>query len=1097
MSTKFFTNSEQNTLLRKFEGVFENNKDIHFFDALVGFFRASGYFSIRPHLDAVPNIRILVGINVDKIISKYHAKGLLFQSDPGQTINEFLNDTKSDIQSSVYSKKVEDGIMQFIQDIITKKIEIKAHPTRNLHAKIYIFKPKTFNEHKSGHVITGSSNLTDAGLGTTDSSNYEFNILLNDYEDVKFATDEFEKLWAESEAILPTDIQRIEKETFLKADPTPFELYIKFLIEYFGRSIEFDPNSITDLPAGFKRLSYQVDAVSQGYDLMMKHNGFFLADVVGLGKTVIATLIAKKFFYSNNFPTHLSSILIVTPPAIKDNWKNTCEQFGLKTVELITNGSLHKITNPEKYDLIIVDEAHKFRNDTPDSYDALQRLCKTPTKNYLEDGTRAEKKIILVSATPLNNRPADIRNQVFLFQDGKDSTLDVSNLQSYFSRRIEAYKRAVREPDIPTAQKIVSKIYADIRLKIIEPLTVRRTRTDLMEHELYKKDLEEQGIVFPKIEKPRMIMYQMDTELEKLYDFTMAKLSDPNEGIEYYRYRAIEFLLPHLKLKYRNADLLSSQLAKMMRTLLVKRIDSSFYAFKKSIKRFQNASQVMVNMFEKGTIYIAPNLKVNEYLMDDREDELIKMISETSETDPTIQVCKLTDFEAGFKEGLVKDHAILTQLVNEWDKIDDDENDPKLDEFIKQMKNELLEKSINPNSKLVIFSESMETIDHVTSNLKSAGFDDILSISAKNRDKLKTTISENFDANIKLEDQKSNHDIIMSTEVLAEGINLHRANVIVNYDTPWNATKLMQRIGRVNRIGTTASKIYIYNFYPTAKVDTVIELKKKAIMKLQAFHSALGEDSQIYSPDEEVNTFGLFDQSFEEERDERLVYLMELRKFKDESPEYFRKIKNFPLRSRVGRKHSELNKETVCFIRNDRRDVFYKVKEDESFNELSFVETAELFKTQTDEEPKPLHDQHHEQIAIAVKDFNEKLQKESAERQAVDISQSPAEKSAIAFIDAFTKLEFISEEEVKKIKSAKFALKLGRFQKLQRSINKLKKSLKNDVLTPTASLDALIGIIDKYPLNIDGDNDINPAVTIKQYEEIKPAIIISESFINE
>ncbi len=420
MSSKFFTNADQNTLLRKFEGVFTNNPDIKFFDALVGFFRASGYFSIRPYLDNVPNIRVLVGINVDKIIAKYQAQGLLFQGDPQQTINEFLNTVKDDIQASHYTQEVENGILQFVEDIITKKIRIRAHPTRNLHAKIYIFKPVGYNEHKSGAVITGSSNLTNAGLGANVNSNYEFNVLLRDYEDVQFASNEFEPLWEEGISILPEEISRVVRdETFLHSDPTPFELYIKFLIEYFGRSVEFDPNSITDLPAGYKRLSYQIDAVSQGYNLLEKHNGFFLADVVGLGKTVIATLIAKKFFYSNNFPSHISSILIVTPPAIKQYWIDTCENFELKTVEVLTNGSLHKITNPEKYDLIIVDEAHKFRNDTAEAYDALQRLCKTPTKHFQMDGTLSKKKVILISATPLNNRPEDIRNQVFLFQDAK------------------------------------------------------------------------------------------------------------------------------------------------------------------------------------------------------------------------------------------------------------------------------------------------------------------------------------------------------------------------------------------------------------------------------------------------------------------------------------------------------------------------------------------------------------------------------------------------------------------------------------------------------------------------------------------------------
>ena len=231
MSTKFFTNDGGNTLLKKFEGVFEHNKDIRFFDALVGFFRASGYFSIRPHLDGLERIRVLVGINVDELLQRYHAQGLLFKGDAGQTVTEFLKEMKDDIQTARYSRKVEDGILQFLEDIASKKLEIKAHPSRQLHAKIYIFRPEPFNEHHSGHVITGSSNLTDAGLGTHDEiSNYEFNVLLNDYDDVVFAEAEFEKLWKEAVPILPAELKKVQRQTFLNEEFTPFEVYIKFLI---------------------------------------------------------------------------------------------------------------------------------------------------------------------------------------------------------------------------------------------------------------------------------------------------------------------------------------------------------------------------------------------------------------------------------------------------------------------------------------------------------------------------------------------------------------------------------------------------------------------------------------------------------------------------------------------------------------------------------------------------------------------------------------------------------------------------------------------------------------------------------------------------
>ncbi len=282
MSTKFFTNEGQNTLLNKFKGVFENNKDIELFDALVGYFRASGYFKIRPFLEDVPKIRILVGINVDKILSHYHSKRLLFQGDANQTLIEFINELKKDIQTADYNKEVENGIIQFVDDIATKKIEVKAHPHRKLHAKIYIFRPENWNEHKPGNVITGSSNLTEAGLGGEDNYNYEFNVILRDFEDVKFATEEFDRRWKEGIAILPIDVSKVKKETYIYDNFTPFEVYIKFLIEYFGKSVEFDPNSVADLPQGFKRLTYQIDAVNQGFELLRKHNGFFLADVVGL-----------------------------------------------------------------------------------------------------------------------------------------------------------------------------------------------------------------------------------------------------------------------------------------------------------------------------------------------------------------------------------------------------------------------------------------------------------------------------------------------------------------------------------------------------------------------------------------------------------------------------------------------------------------------------------------------------------------------------------------------------------------------------------------------------------------------------------------------
>lgn len=1091
MSTRFFTNDGENTLLNKFKGVFEHNKDIEYFDALVGYFRASGYFRIRQYLNDVPKIRILVGIDVDKIIAKYNAKGLLFQGDANQTLIEFLNEAKEDIQSAKYSKDVEEGILQFIEDISTKKIEIKAHPSRKLHAKIYIFRPDKWNEHNQGKVITGSSNLSDSGLGGFEASNYEFNVILESFDDVSFATNEFEKLWEEGIAILPVEINKVKEETYLNDSFTPFEVYMKFLIEYFGRSVEFDPNSVTDLPEGFKRLSYQVDAVNQGYELLKRHNGFFLADVVGLGKTVVGTLVAKKFFYSNGFPTHISTILVIVPPALKDNWVDTLDKFEIKNYEIITNGSLHKVKDPEKYDLVIVDEAHKFRNDTAEAYNELQKLCKTKTKQVLKDGTRADKKVMLITATPLNNRPSDIANQIYLFQDAKDSTLEIANLQHFFRRKIDEYKKLKDNPNINEVQEAVKFIYKDIRDKVIAPLTIRRTRTDLKIHSQYKTDLDEQGIVFPNIQKPNRLYYKLSPELDQLYDKTMHMLSHETEGIKYYRYQAIKFLKPEKKQKYKNADVASRALASMMKVLLVKRIDSSFEAFKSSLNRFCVATHAMIEMFEKGTIYIAPNLNVTEFIVEGREDELIQKIAEAQLTDPTIEVCAPDDFEATFLDELRRDYAIVEDLNNQWKLITED---PKIDEFIDKLDSEFLSKEINPQQKLVVFSESKETTNYITNCLKQQGRTDVLEVNASNRDALRETIKVNFDANIPREQYQSEYSIIICTEVLAEGVNLHRSNVIVNYDTPWNSTRLMQRIGRVNRIGSVAPNIHIFNFYPTAKVNSDIELEKKAIMKLQAFHSALGEDSEIFSPDEEIQSFGLFEKDVDEEKDERLAYLMELRKFKSENPQEFRRIRNLPLKARVGRKDRTKKGSTICFIRNNKRDAFYWVKENDELEEMGFVEVAKEFRADVPEHGISLHDNHHSQVAFASNYFEDKLQEEMASTQVVDTTQGPNEKRALAYLDGFLSFPFVSEPEKLKIKAAKSAIKLAKFQKLQREVNALKRNAKKAKIKPVELLDAVIKIIDKYPINSDDAETSTPIVTVKSFEKMKPEIIISESY---
>ena len=1084
MGTNFFTNEKENTLLEKIEGVFKYRK-VHFFDALVGYFRASGYFRIRKFIQQTPKIRILVGINVDKLTYQANRQGLLFNPSEEKTQEEFFDEIKRNIQEAKYDKEVEDGMYQFIEDIMTGRITMRIHPKQNIHAKIYIFREEVYHPHSYGSVITGSSNLTEAGL----EKNFEFNVELRYDDDIQFATETFEKLWAESVEIDISHIEKIKRESYLNPDFTPYEVYLKFLLEYFGKSIDFDPNSVSDLPNGYKKLSYQIDAVNDGYAKMMKHNGFFLSDVVGLGKTVVPALIAKKFFFSNGFPAYRSHTLIIVPPAMQTSWEATLSEFKLDNFKVITNGSLHKIQNPELYDLIIVDEAHKFRSDTASMYTELQKLCKTQAKHY--DGSLHDKKVILVSATPLNNKPEDIANLVYLFQDSKDSTLEEGNLQKFFREQIDRYNKLKKQKNISLIAEEIKAIYERIRVKVVEPLTVRRTRTDLMENDAYKQDLLKQGIQFPEVKAPCKIYYQLDDRLDDLYDKTIMYLSDQNNGLQYYRYQAIKYLKPDKKNKYKKADMISVQLAKIMKTLLVKRIDSSFYAFKQSLKRYYNANQIMLNMFEKGTIYIAPNLKVNELLSEDKEEDLIKLSEEARDTDSTIEICTPNDFVEGFKDGIEADNKILKELVKLWDEVD---SDPKLDIFIDYLKTRLFDKEINQEGKLVIFSESKETTKYLSDSLRENGFDHILTVQSDNRDTQMPILLTNFDANYKGE-KKNDFNIVISTEVLAEGVNLHRANVIVNYDTPWNSTRLMQRIGRVNRIGSSAKAIYIFNFFPTSKVNNDIELEKKAKMKLFAFHAALGEDSQIYSTDETPESFGLFDKNIDEERDEKLRYLMWLRQLKAENPDLIKHINKLPLRARVGRKSKLLPGSTIVFIRNKRRDAFTFIRANGDVEDLTFLEAAKEFEARIDEKSIPLHAKHHEQVAKAIEIFASMEKESQVAKRKVNPSQGPNEKKALIYLDGFTNIPDISDQELDLIEKAKIAITTGKFQQLQRDINKLRTATKKTPVKPVVLLEQLIKIISAYPLEHIHDNTGDKYTQQgKITDEFTPEIIISESF---
>lgn len=1127
MSTKFFNNTPDNSLFEKFKGIARNMLDFHTFQAVVGYFRSSGYFKLREEFARVKKIQILVGINIDNIFRK-QSKLFFGKIDEEEIRKAYSQNFVEEVRNASYDEETERGILQFCQDIIDKRLEIRIHRSKNLHAKFYLLLPEDHNPNSDGWVIMGSSNLSDSGMGTTQSNRYELNVAMKDYDDVEYCKHEFETLWQDAVPLDMQDIEEMKAKTHLGALPTPYEIYMKVLIDTFGSQVEDD--FTMEMPEGVKDIRYQHDAVIQGYQMLMQHNGFFLADVVGLGKTIVATMIAKRFIEANG---RYTNVLVVYPPALEKNWTETFRLFGIKRyAQFVSNGSLNKIIAGEgnfrekgEYDLVIVDEAHNFRGATAGRYDDLQLVCKTPRVN--EGLVRGhQKKVMLLSATPLNNRPTDLLNLLLLFQNARYSTIEgIQNLPVAFSPWIEEYDKLMRERKADNEgkrnaefAKRTDDLYEQIRTQVIDKVTVRRTRNNIKNVPAYKKDLDAQHIVFPDILPPKELEYELNGGLDELFYSTMEILTDtPNsdsnpegKGLHYARYRAVEFLQGEARKKYPTALHISTMLTGIYRVHMVKRLESSFYAFRRSLHTFLRITEDMIRMFEQDKVIIAPDIDVKDKQAKGWElDRIIEYAVEKGLKEEDT-VFGNEDFNDRFLQMLHEDADKLKSLCKQWDAVSED---PKLELFIDKLQHELFDKKMNPTGKLVIFSESVDTVNYLTEQLKNRLHrQDILDVCAGNRNARQEMIRKCFDANYA--EQTDDYNIVITSDVLAEGVNLHRANVIINYDSPWNATRLMQRIGRVNRIGSVADCIYNYMFYPSAQGNKEIHLYSNALIKLQGFHSAFGEDAQIYSREEIVKEFQMFNPDIQDAVDRNLRFLEEARALYQTNRKLYNKIKALPMKSRTVRKvadvlamqhdvklsEKDLLHSTLVYLSSPQKVEYYWVRSDGEVLSIPFLDAMDILKAGMTEKPgdfMPVIDFHYGQVKQALQSYRQAMSKVADADSMANSKRDKATdnvQSVLRTLNRTLNLADGAEAEKAQGQIAKLMkiVELGVFTGLNsginsfhRSVKKLKPSTEEIMAQTIAKIDELY---ERYNIPLDTDEE-------RSEEVLEPQIVVSETFV--
>ena len=919
----FFTNEDGQKLEDRFKRTL---KDVRYFDILVGYFRTSGFYRLYQDFENIEKIRILVGLNADKktvdIIHRVKQEQLNFESHT-KTKEKIKISLIQELQEAEDDYEVEFGILKFIEFIKSGKLEIKAYPSYNIHAKVYIsrFQPE---DRDFGRVIKVSSNFSESGL----SSQYEFNVELKNQSDVQYALNKFEELWKDAVDLSEIYIDTVQNNTWLNDTITPYELYLKFLYEYFKENLAKKDSLDIQLPKDFMKLEYQHEAVRTLSEIVEAYNGAFIADVVGLGKTYITAM------YMQNLP---GKKLIICPPPIIESWQDAINDFGVRSATVVSLGKLEQIKKKgyEDYKYVFVDEAHRFRNENTTQYQMLHEIC-------------YGKKVILITATPLNNSIYDFYPLLRLFQPAKDSTIPgMKNLEAFFVNARNQLKLLDKgTPEYFEAVKNISKI---VRNKILKYVMIRRTRNDVKEY--FKKDIEKQGLKFPEVDTPHRILYQFDKETDEIFNQTIRKIRD----FTFSRYQPGN----NLQEKYKLTDFARTQernLVGFMKTMLVKRLESSRYAFLQTVERFIKSYESFTKMYEKGTVYISNKINIYDFLDNDDEQGLLVEL----EKDIKSKIYAKEQFESGYIDKLLFDLDILRWIKNAWSNISED---TKKLEFIKSLKTD---KNLI-NQKILIFTESMETGLDLYNALETEYSNKVLFYSSGvcrykgeslSSNTTKEIIHSNYDP--KHPQKADDVKILITTDVLAEGINLHRSNIIINYDLPWNPTRVLQRVGRVNRVGTKFNKILIYNFFPTATADSELNLENNIKAKIQAFHDTLGEDAKYLTDEEETTNHKLFGEKFFDKINNKdtynendvsenteLKYISILENIRENDNELFNKIKYLPKKARTARTYKLDKNALITFFRKGALKKFI-ISNGNKFEDIGFDDAVKFFECKPD-----------------------------------------------------------------------------------------------------------------------------------------------------
>ena len=953
----------------------------------VGYFFLSGFTSIAKELQNLTELRLLIGNTstretIEQLAEGYRELSAIANATEDLTYSSRAkrrtrtNETAENLRGCIDIMPQTDESEQLIKilvDMITnKQLKVRVYTKGRLHAKAYIFNYKQNGRYETGISIVGSSNLTLAGL----SSNTELNVVVHGDTNQEQLRNWFDELWEESEDF--NEALMAEMQTSWALAPVrPYDIYMKTLYELVKERLEQDEDRLSPTADLMAQLAdFQQVAVWQAIRIINRYGGAFVSDVVGLGKSYIGSAIVKYFEQVEN-----ARPLIFCPPALIPMWEGYNEAHYLNA-QIVSSGILsgdeenarkRLFEHYESRDFILVDESHNFRNPGTQRYRILQDFL-----------TIGNKKSCFLTATPRNKSAWDIYHQFKLFHpdDNTNLPLEPAHLREYF-RYIEKGER-------------------DLRV-LLQHILIRRTRNHILRWYGYDAETHEpvdpaefddylsqnrrayvrigdKHQFFPQ-RKLTTVQYSIEDTYQGLYQeirkrlgtartTTATQLTYARYGLWHYVKKGKQEVTP-----YRDLQSAGRNLRGLIRVLLFKRFESSVYAFKRTISRLLNVHKIFLNALDNGIV--AAGEKAQQVLYD--ASSVDEADIDADERDISDELRKLSesydikDFDVkSLRKDIQHDIEVLTQILEPVKQITT-AKDAKLQTLIK-----LLDTKPLCNGKRLIFTRYIDTAEYLYQNLESEDTDVIYS-SNKDKQKMVARFAPKANPEHRQSTDENEINTLIATDVLAEGLNLQDCGMLINYDLHWNPVRLIQRFGRIDRIGSEFEEIHGFNFLPELGIESNLGLQETLRNRIQEIHDTIGEDAAILDNTEQINEeamYAIYEQDnaqlnlFEDSQETGMSFIEAeeiLRQIKRQDPEEYERIENLRDGIRTGIPAITKGTYILCRLGSYQQPCLF----DED-GQLLTADPAEILKKlacDPELEGQPVPPDHNSRIAKYQKDF--------------------------------------------------------------------------------------------------------------------------------